>query len=256
MDLAAFFREEGIDIFSEVSMEALTDPDRASVQQFFPLARSVIIFGKEIPVAVYGMPQKEKTREMLRIAEALDDTALRLAGLLEEEKFPAVSVPLYLPVRVADGKVQGLVSLKHIAAAGGLGEIGTNTLLLTPRFGPRLFLSGVVTARPAPGSGQAGKEGFPLCTECGRCIRVCPQGALGPDGVDPFRCRTVSAWVPPALVPAVLWMLSRQLFLRCIAPLAPVIARGATIRCSLCATECPNFPGDEGRDPSPVNPQD
>ena len=248
MDLTVFFEEQGIDVFSEVSLDSLSDDDRSSVVQFFPAAQSVIVFGKEVPVPVYRMPPKEKTRGMLRVAEALDNTAVKLAGLLEAEQVPALPVPLYLPVRIAHGKVQGFVRLKQVAAAGGLGSLGKNTVLFNPRFGPRLLLSGVVTGRRVQESRQAepcaeGKE-TPDCTGCGRCINVCPGGALGPEGVDAFRCRTVSAWVPPVLVPAVKWILGRTLFLKCVAPLAPWIARTATIRCSLCVTECPNYSGD------------
>ncbi|MCK9278250.1 MAG: 4Fe-4S binding protein, partial [Methanoculleus sp.] len=209
--------------------------------------RSVIVFGKEVPVPVYRMPQKEKTQQMLRIAESLDNAAVRLAGRLDAEHIPARPVPLYLPVRVVDGRVQGIVRLKHIAAAGGLGEIGKNTVLLTPRFGPRLLMSGVVTGAPAQDAGyRATNIGAPLCTGCGACIRACPEGAIGPDGVDAFRCRTVRAWVPPPVVPVVKWLLRRQLLVRSVAPLAPLIARTATIRCSLCVTGCPAFPGVEG----------
>ena len=246
-----FFQEQGIDVFSEVSLDNLSDEDRSSVVQFFPAAQSVIVFGKEVPVPVYRMPPKEKTRGMLRIAEALDNTAVRLAALLEEEQVPALPVPLYLPVRIADGRVQGVVRLKQVAAAGGLGSLGRNTVLFNPRFGPRLLLSGVVTGRQVQKSREAercaGRKETPTCTGCGRCIKVCPQGALGPEGVDAFRCRTVSAWVPPVLVPAAKWMLGRTILLKCMAPLAPWIARTATIRCSLCVTECPNYSGDEGK---------
>jgi ferredoxin len=245
MDCATFFENEGIDVFARVGIEDLSDADRASVLQFLPAARSVIVFGKEVPVAVYRMPPKEKTREMLRIAEGLDDTAVRLAGRLAAEQVPARPVPLYLPVRFADGRVQGVVRLKRIAAAGGLGEIGKNAVLFTPRFGPRLLLAGVVTAEPASASGKRAVEA-PLCTGCDACIRACPEGAIGPDGVDVFRCRTVRAWVPPPIVPVVTWLLRRQALLRCIAPLAPLIARTATIRCSRCVTECPRFQGELG----------
>ncbi len=150
MDLAVFLKEHGIDVFSEVSLDNLSDEDRSSVVQFFPAARSVIVFGKEVPVTVYRSQPKEKTREMIRIAEALDTTAVKLASRLKEEQVPAKPVPLYLPVRIADGKVQGVVRLKQVAAAGGLGSIGRNAVLLSPRFGPRLLLSGVVTGRLAP----------------------------------------------------------------------------------------------------------
>ena len=245
-----FFKEQGIDVFSEVSLDNLSDEDRSSVVQFFPASQSVIVFGKEVPVPVYRMHQKEKTRGMLRIAEALDNTAIRLAARFEKEQVPAKPVPLYLPVKIADGKIQGVVPLKQVAAAGGLGSQGRNSVLLNPRFGPRLLLSGVVTGRQVqesqPTEGDAGKDSL-TCSECGHCIRVCPQGALRPEGIDAFRCRTVSAWVPPILVPAAKWVLGRTLVLKCMAPLAPWIARTATIRCSLCVTECPNFSGNEGK---------
>jgi epoxyqueuosine reductase QueG len=248
LDLTLFFEEQGIDVFSEVSLDDLSKEDKTSVMQFFPAAQSVIVFGKEVPVSVYRMPKKEKTRGMLEVAETLDNTAIRLATLLEKEQIPAKPVPLYLPVRINDGKVQGVVRLKPVAAAAGLGSIGKNTVLFNPRFGPRLLLSGVVTACHVQKSRQAenneGKNEVLACTGCGRCIRVCPGGALGPDGADAFRCRTVSAFVPPVLVPAVTWMLGRALLLKCLAPLAPSIARTATIRCSLCVTECPNFSED------------
>jgi epoxyqueuosine reductase QueG len=248
VDLTTFFQEQGVDVFSEISIDTLPDKDRSSVVHFFPDARFVIVFGKEVPAPVYLMPPKEKTREMLRIAEGLEETAFRLTALLEGEHIPALPVPLYLPVRISGGRVQGVVRLKQVAAAGGLGSSGCNTVLLSPRFGPRLLLDGVVTANRAGESGQlqrsAKREEAPVCTGCGHCISVCPEGALGPEGVDTFRCRTVHAWVPTVLVPAITWMVGQTIVLKCMAPLAPWIARTATIRCSLCVTKCPNFSGE------------
>jgi epoxyqueuosine reductase len=245
MDLTAFFREQGIDVFAEVGIDSLSCEDKSLAAQFFPGARFVIVFGKEVPAPVYRMLPKGKTREMLRIAEALDKTAVLLAARLEKEHIPAMAVPLYLPVGISQGRVQGLVRLKQVAAAGGLGTLGRNTALLSPQFGPRLLLSGAVTGLPAGVSGQRRRSdersGVPVCNGCGHCISVCPAGALGPEGVDAFRCRTVSAWVPSILVPAAKWMIGRTLLLKCLAPLAPWIARVATIRCSLCITECPHF---------------
>ena len=121
MDLSAFFEDQEIDVVSVVGIGDLPDDDQESVKDFFKDARSVIVFGKEVPAGVYRMPARDKTRGMLRIAESLDRSAKLLAERLNDENIPARPVPLYLPVRISNGKVQGLVRLKHVAAAGGLG---------------------------------------------------------------------------------------------------------------------------------------
>ncbi len=150
---------------------------------------------------------------------------------------PARPVPLYFPVRFVDGKVQRLVRLKQIAAAGGL---GVNTLLLNRRFGSRLLLAGVVTGAPAQKTRRDDSDA-PLCTGCGACIRACPEGALGPAGVDAFRCRNVRAWIPLPVAPAARGRPGG------VTPIVPRVTGAAPIRYSLCATECPIFPGEEGR---------
>ncbi|MEI6292405.1 MAG: hypothetical protein WCP36_01900 [Methanomicrobiales archaeon] len=252
LDIRAFFNEEGIDVFSEVSVVSLTDADRRDVLELLPGASSVIVFGKEVPAPAYKSTAKDKTRVMLRIAEALDNSAIRLARCLNEEHFQTRPVPLYLPVRIRDRHVQGLVRLKSVALSGKLGSIGKSSLLLSPQYGPRLLLSGVVTSRPVPESIPGdeipaltgGPDSVP-CTGCGRCIKVCPGSAFGPEGVDVFRCRTVRTWIFPPLVPLVLWILGRKTLLTCAAPFAPWIARIATIPCSLCVTECPLFEGSK-----------
>ncbi|WFN33859.1 hypothetical protein L1S32_08385 [Methanogenium sp. S4BF] len=255
-DIDAFFHREGIEVFAEVALADIPAPDRDYIREFFPGAGSVIVFAQEIPAPVYRMPPKEKTREMLKIAEALDRTAVSLSRLLTEAGIPAKPVPLYLPVTITDGAVRGLIRLKQTAAAAGLGEIGKSALLITPHYGPRVFLSGVVTGRGIPENGPkycsvpAGASEPespaspvpPLCTGCGLCIKNCPGDAFGPDGrVDAFRCLTIRPWVPPVLVPVVKWLLGRPIILRCAAPLAPCIARFATMPCSECVTGCPRF---------------
>jgi len=254
LDVDAFFRSEGIEVFTEVGIGDIPAPDSDYIRAFLDGAGSVIIFAQEIPAPVYRMPPKEKTREMLAIVEGLDEIAARLSRLLQEEDIPAKPVPLYLPVTITDGTVRGLVRLKKIAAAGGLGEIGKSSLLITPQYGPRVFLSGVVTGREVPECKEPEPTTHgdtvtkpasplpPLCTGCGLCIKNCPGTAFGPDGrVDAFRCMTIRSWVPPVFVPLAKWVLGRPILLRCVAPFAPSIARVATMPCSQCVTGCPRF---------------
>lgn len=257
-DIDAFFGNEGILVFSEINIEDIPAPDHDYILDFFPKAGSVIVFAKEIPSRVYLLSPKEKTVEMLIIAESLDKTAKKLSSILTAKGIPARPVPLYLPVTITDGKVRGLVRLKQTAAAGGLGDIGKNSLLITPQYGPRVFLSGVVTSQktskpehenisvPAgelllAGTVQKCKSPAPLCTGCGLCVKKCPAEVFGPKGVDTFRCMTIRPWVHPIFVPVVKWLLKRRMLLRLAAPVAPLFARFATMPCSNCVTNCPRF---------------
>ncbi len=255
MDLYTFFRDEGIEIYGEAALPALSERDREYVLEFFPPGESVIVFGEAVPVEVYSLNAQNQTDIMLEIAERLCEKAIQLEGVLESEGIPARHVPLYLPVRIKDGRVRGVVRLKQVAAAAGLGTLGKNTLLLNPEHGPRLLLSGVVagesniintnSVQKQENAEDQGNQNPDICIGCGHCIKACPAGAIGPDGVEVFSCRMISPWVPGPVVPIAKWLIGRQLLLRCMAPIAPFIAKTATIRCSRCVTECPVFRGSE-----------
>ncbi len=75
MDIDVFFQAEAITEYSIVSIEDLPGPDQAGPLHLLSGARSVIVFGAEIPVPCYDLPPHEKTQNMLRIAELLDRTA-------------------------------------------------------------------------------------------------------------------------------------------------------------------------------------
>ena len=70
----------------------------------------------------------------------------------------------------------GMVSLRVIGVAAGLGELGHSKVLLTPQFGPRQRVFAVFT--------DAELEASPLfegaiCDGCGACASECEAGAIG-----------------------------------------------------------------------------
>ncbi len=70
----------------------------------------------------------------------------------------------------------GMVSLRLVGVAAGLGELGLSKVLLTPEFGPRQRVFAVFTdaeLKPTPLFDGA------ICDECGACARACEAGAIG-----------------------------------------------------------------------------
>lgn len=79
------------------------------------------------------------------------------------------------PVRPGGTKPDGLISLRVVGCAAGLGELGLSKLFLTPQFGPRQRVFAVLT--------DAELDADPLftgsvCDSCGECARACPSGAI------------------------------------------------------------------------------
>ncbi len=80
------------------------------------------------------------------------------------------------PVRPGASRPDGMLSLRVIGCAAGLGELGLSKLLLTPQFGPRQRVFGVLTdAELAPDPLFTGG----VCDQCGLCVEACPADAIG-----------------------------------------------------------------------------
>lgn len=81
----------------------------------------------------------------------------------------------------------GPVLEKAWAAAAGLGFIGRNGLLITPRYGSFVFLGTILVDRNVDAPSPPGiPDG---CGTCNACREVCPTGALDrPYRVDLGRC--------------------------------------------------------------------
>jgi epoxyqueuosine reductase QueG len=68
----------------------------------------------------------------------------------------------------------GAISHKAVARASGIGWIGRSTLLITPKFGPRICLVTLLTDMPlVPNRPMEDK-----CGTCRRCIEACPADAI------------------------------------------------------------------------------
>ena len=108
------------------------------------------------------------------------------------EEFGHTSVPVHNPFHQHSGRQirddqpdgpDGVVSLRVLGVAAGLGELGMSKVFLTPEFGPRQRVFGVFTdAELDPTPLFTGK----VCDDCGACARECEARAIGTERTETF----------------------------------------------------------------------
>lgn len=105
----------------------------------------------------------------------------KISLLLEDHGYTAV--PIHNPFGAHAGRPvypggprpDGMISLRVVGCAAGLGELGLSKLFLTPQFGPRQRMFAVLTdAELNPDPLLTG----PICSECGACVHGCPAEAI------------------------------------------------------------------------------
>lgn len=193
-------REVGFDLVGIASCERLeaAAPPASRPSAISAQMRSLVVVGKRILRGLMAARHLgTKAFWGGRALKRVDELACRLADRIERGGGVAMVLsPLAMdfagrgPEDVTPAG-QGSLLLRLAAVEAGLGTLGLNTMLLTPEFGPRVYLGGVLTdlaletGRPLEGG---------LClglAECGRCAAICPEDAIP---------RRAPAAAPPAEV--------------------------------------------------------
>ena len=76
-------------------------------------------------------------------------------------------------------------SYKRVFELVGIGAFGKNALIISPKYGPWLRFSYLLTDAELEPDKRFEKD---LCGECTLCVEACPVNALKPYVVDPQRC--------------------------------------------------------------------
>jgi epoxyqueuosine reductase len=192
-------RELGADLVGIASGETLNrhppDPTRPQTpERITPEdSRSVIVLARRLLTGISrlkGSDDRHKQYSTELILSDLEEVSLKLVYFLEDHGYAAITVP---PMHFSphdydpNGNSRAPLSLPHAAVEAGLGTLGLNLMLLTPEFGPRVLLAGVLTAAPlAPDRPLEA----PLCLgeACGRCLLACPGDAILHWALDKARC--------------------------------------------------------------------
>lgn len=156
----------------------------------FPEANTVIMLGKRIcRGALRGIEEGTNFGDYALFGKNwLEDEFLSIAcydlvRVLEDNGWEACPIfpnPAELGpqgVSVAEGRPEPNIypDFDYAAVACGLGEIGMNGLLLTPRFGSRQRFHMIITDAVIESSPLLAES---ICDRCGKCAESCPLGAV------------------------------------------------------------------------------
>ena len=106
---------------------------------------------------------------------ALDRAALLVSAEIHRAGFSALPIPAS---QILDWELlRAHLSHREIAGLAGLGWMGRNNLLVTPRFGSQVRLVTVLTDMELPA--RSGDVDGGDCGDCRECVSMCPVGAIG-----------------------------------------------------------------------------
>jgi epoxyqueuosine reductase len=167
-------------------------PDERRPDRLLEGAKSVVVLARALPRGSFHSPEGFYFTHGVYHTNfrELDLIGLDLARRLESAGHLAVVVPAYAPVMVREGRVWGLLSLKHAAVLAGLGSFSRSGLVCNETFGTLLRFSAVITTAPLEGSPLI--EYNPCPPGCDGCREACPGGALDGDAFDRAACSSES----------------------------------------------------------------
>jgi epoxyqueuosine reductase len=157
-------------------------PEAFRPRAIFPETKTVIVIGLPVSLPVLESAPSIWYHELYRTVNTLlDQAGYRIATALTADGYPSVWIPRdgYGSVSVLVERPVAFFSHRHAALLAGLGNFGTNNMLLTPEFGPRVRFASILSSAETAPDPLLEK---PLCIRCQRCARACPVHAL--DGED------------------------------------------------------------------------
>ncbi len=174
--------ECGADDVGFISLERPELEDqRADILAAFPHARSIISFVCRMNREPVRSPARSLANvEFHHVGDFVTEVAHKVARRLEDLGIRAMNEPIAFPMEMERWPKPWIISLKPIAVAAGLGEIGIHRNVIHPKFGNFILLGAVVLDREVTLESQPVE--FNPCLECKLCVAACPVGAISSDG--------------------------------------------------------------------------
>src|SRR5215510_4124321 len=160
-------------------------PDRIS-----PYCKSVIVLVQRIPAGAFRCKTNVPVQYIdMLVLRKMDKVAYRLAEELEDAGFPTFVTAAQETDWNYKRASYGRLSTRHLGVEAGLGTLGLEVNILTPEFGPRVYLTGILTELELEPD-QPIAEQVCIGESCSRCLHSCPADAVLHWGIAKRECAT------------------------------------------------------------------
>jgi ferredoxin len=152
--------------------------------------KSVIVIVQHIPVAAFRAKQNVCVQYIdMLVLRRMDRIAFKLAAALEDRGHPTFVTAAQETDWNYKRASYGRLSTRHLGIEAGLGTFGLEVNILTPEYGPRVYLTGVLTELELEGDAPI-TEQVCIGESCSRCLYSCPSDAVRHFGIDKRLCST------------------------------------------------------------------
>jgi ferredoxin len=158
-------------------------PERIS-----PHVKSVITIAQHIPVGAFRCVSNTPVQYMdMLVLRKMDKIAYRLAEELEAAGHPTFAVPAQETEWTYKRASYGRLSTRHLGVESGLGTLGLEVNILTAEYGPRIYLTGILSELALEADVPM-TEQVCIGESCSRCLHSCPGDAVLHFGIDKRAC--------------------------------------------------------------------
>jgi epoxyqueuosine reductase QueG len=185
-------KEFGADLVGVVSADTLNEfpPDPQSPDRISKHVKSVVVIVKRIPIGAFRAKTNIPVQYIdMLVLRSMDRAAYRLTEWLEGQGFPSFVTAAQETDWSYKKASYGRLSTRHLGIEAGLGTFGLEVNILTPEFGPRVYLTGILTEAEIEADERI-TEQVCIGESCSRCLYSCPSDAVRHFGIDKRECAT------------------------------------------------------------------
>lgn len=190
-------KELGADLVGIVSAATLNafPPDPRwpqTPERISRYCKSVIVIAQRIPTGAFRCKTNTPVQYLdMLVMRRMDKVAYRLSEELERAGHPTLVTAAQETEWTYKRASYGLLSTRHLGVEAGLGTLGLEVNILTPEFGPRVYLTGILTELELEPDERI-TEQVCIGESCSRCLHSCPADAVLHWGIDKRGCASVA----------------------------------------------------------------